>query len=92
MLDQAPGLVPIALGPSTALGTNGSIVVGKSALVFLNGGCSDCFARTASSLDPSEPDVATQALAALAWQRIALGLAEPLGSVGVELLHCESHR
>ena len=74
-----------------------SIAVGVDGVVFRDGGCVACFARTSAGLEPGEPPVAIQALAALAWQRIILGLAPSLGAVRLDgeplgIARCEAHR
>jgi hypothetical protein len=74
-----------------------AVAVGRSAVVFRNRGCAQCFSQTVASLESGAPSVALEALAALAWQRLVLGLAEPLGALRLDeapltLVRCEVHR
>jgi hypothetical protein len=69
----------------------GALSVGAAGFAWmLDTGCPDCHARTAAQLKPTD-DVEQGALAALAFQRAVLGLAEPQGAAGVPLLKCGRH-
>ncbi len=73
-----------------------AVAVGSNGVVFRAGGCARCFARTVRSLSLESPSVALQALGAVAWQRIVLGLADTLGALALDgppisVLRCEEH-
>lgn len=74
-----------------------AVAVGGDGVAFRAGGCADCFARTAKALSHEPPTLALEALGALAWQRIVLGLADALGVLGLDpvgprsVLRCEAH-
>ncbi len=72
------------------------VAVGGDGVVFRAGGCADCFKRTVGALSHEAPSVALEALGALAWQRIVLGLADTLGALRLQgapasVLRCEAH-
>ncbi len=72
------------------------VAVGGDGVVYRADGCADCFARTVKSLSLQTPSVALEALGALAWQRIVLGLCDTLGALRLEgpplqILRCEAH-
>lgn len=68
-----------------------AVAIGGDGLAFKAGGCHDCFLRTAKALSKDDPSLKLQALGALAWQRIALGLADTLGAAPGTVLRCEAH-
>lgn len=73
-----------------------AVAVGGDGVVFRADGCAACFALTVKSLSLEAPSVALQALGALAWQRIVLGLAATLGAArlnggSMSVLRCEAH-
>ena len=73
-----------------------AVAVGGDGVVFRATGCAHCFARTVKSLSLEAPTVELEALGALAWQRIVLGLADTLGALRpmgppLTVLRCEAH-
>ncbi len=92
----APGLIAV-LHAGIPTWVARAVAVGKGAVVYRDGGCPDCFASTAAALELGVPGVGVQALAALAWQRIVLGLADRLGALALTgeapaMVRCEAHR
>jgi hypothetical protein len=84
--------VPFEFPPDQRL----AVAVGGNGVAYRADGCADCFARTVKSLSFDTPSVALEALGALAWQRIVLGLADTLGALSLEgapisVLRCEAH-
>lgn|GEM_PF-3205953 len=72
------------------------VAVGGDGVVYRAGGCAGCFLRTVKSLSMEAPSVELEAMGALAWQRIVLGLAALLGGARVDgtklsVLRCEEH-
>ncbi|MBS1152264.1 MAG: hypothetical protein H6Q89_3962 [Myxococcaceae bacterium] len=73
-----------------------AVAVGGDGVVFRADGCFGCFVRTVRALSQKPPPVALEALGALAWQRIVLGLADTLGALRLQglplsVLRCEDH-
>lgn len=68
-----------------------AVAIGGDGIAFRAGGCHACFVRTAQGLSKADPSVRQQALGALAWQRIVLGLADALGASPGSVLRCAEH-
>ncbi len=68
-----------------------AVAIGGDGIAYRAGGCHACFVRTAQALGKGDPSVRQQALGALAWQRIVLGLADALGASPGSVLRCAEH-
>ena len=68
-----------------------AVAIGGDGIAFRAGGCHACFVRTVQGLSGAAPSLRLQALGALAWQRIVLGLADALGAFPGSVLRCPEH-
>lgn len=68
-----------------------AVAIGGDGIAYRAGGCHACFVRTAQALSRGDPSVRQQALGALAWQRIVLGLADALGASPGSVHRCAEH-